>query len=847
MTLRRPRNNNLPPAKRYCNGLTQAGDQCLNSKVQTGPYYCHRHRYSITLLSGAQVTSQYDDWTTRDRNVIISALHDSNRWNSNLTKDQARSLYAHLIISGNSRNILRAQLGSYRVHSAAVQLAINAVSYAITDLQEAGQGFAIFNQDVQGIIPNHYQPLLLRWIWTQRQGDGQAMTSDDSSILIVVQWDVSRGDNQYTATIHALDPGVGWHLDQQQRITEVTNIRAHLSTLYGAGVPNLPNDITWVTATPQTGNPELTHYYTIFQAWSILLGLQLAPNLRNGTDRDPDFRSDANKIVERVLQGNAGWDLIFAFLRSYGFIDPAARPDPNRRFDYATGTSAQDTQYQNLVARISAHSPPGTPVVLDALNNFAMLGLAGQPHQEILTSDSWSHNNRAVHAPALQDLQRRQDAGTLSADEARLFHEGVIFNPRFSAERVQQNYDTIPKHKPTTDGDSPCQEYKRLLGAIEADSRVASWLGNHKQIFGDDDQMLYHTSVHLAISAVLVALNKTQGLETGFSIIESVETEFDNPALGSELVPTPTLRPGRPLICPILLNHHIVLGILCTDDSGQISINVIDSRVWRHDSQARAAMLQRLTHFNTRVGWTRSPLPATINWIRGAPQTNSFECGYITILNGWAHALDLEVVDPDEWQHKTRRPTFHHDIGYLAHIVSGGFADWSLIHAFLRCIGFVTDTREVPANRRFGRTNIEIVTDDDLRNQITALLPTEGAASTSPQTVIRLPVAGTNHTARFPSDRWSANFRDTVILGLERHGIVVDPDRSLRWIERMANQKNLLQEIQGAAAALEAEKRRHRLDKEQRIREGIIVDVTVENLGADSADSPTWPPGGRGE
>jgi hypothetical protein len=80
-------------------------------------------------------------------------------------------------------------------------------------------------------------------------------------------------------------------------------------------------------------------YFAILNAWSVILSLPL--NLQDFVP-GPGFFHDAYKLIQAVLQGEADYLLIWAFLHCRQFVGTSQAPDVGRRFARTVPTHEED-------------------------------------------------------------------------------------------------------------------------------------------------------------------------------------------------------------------------------------------------------------------------------------------------------------------------------------------------------------------------------------------------------------------------------------------------------------------------------------------------------------------------
>ncbi|KAI7572601.1 hypothetical protein KC343_g599 [Hortaea werneckii] len=164
---------------------------------------------------------------------------------------------------------------------------------------------------------------------------------------------------------------------------------------------------------------------------------------------------------------------------------------------------------------------------------------------------------------------------------------------------------------------------------------------------------------------------------------------------------------------------HLSLYIIqSVDPEGAHSGHATRFQVEAHDSfgptrnaalrgDGAFAAVQRMLQFG---GWTGLEIGDPANdalfpnqIIAGegvANQRAGWNCGYHTVLNAWAHALNLQTVAAGV----RLGGRFNAVSVEMVNLAMQGFMDSATIEAFFLCYGYVAADQRVPLNRRFDRT-----------------------------------------------------------------------------------------------------------------------------------------------
>jgi hypothetical protein len=208
---------------------------------------------------------------------------------------------------------------------------------ALNELHPPGQGFTFCDlQEAQlsvlnGDFSDHDQFVLHLHPFEER------------TVLMLVQF------ADVVGTIHVLDTKpVESEPDVRERL--VASVHNRLGKLFTGGTVTLPDSLTWIF-TPEQFQPWQSSYLNILNAWCILLNLPLRPAEWEPT---ASFFEDAQRVIQAVFEGRAGWKLIWAFLRCRNYVNSDEPPAPQRRFV----RTAPETGAEQHIARMNARPAP---------------------------------------------------------------------------------------------------------------------------------------------------------------------------------------------------------------------------------------------------------------------------------------------------------------------------------------------------------------------------------------------------------------------------------------------------------------------------------------------------------
>ncbi|KAI7205072.1 hypothetical protein KC316_g412 [Hortaea werneckii] len=227
---------------------------------------------------------------------------------------------------------------------------------------------------------------------------------------------------------------------------------------------------------------------------------------------------------------------------------------------------------------------------------------------------------------------------------------------------------------------------------------------------------MFQETAFLAIASVMEAIAAAGG--PAFALLDPVLT-------GIPHVAQRVLRPRHTVLYPAHgggafgrggghLSLYIIRGV---GPEGAHSGNATRFQVEAHDSFAptRNAALQGRAFRATRQlleygGWTGHEFGDPENdalfanrIVAGdgvADQRAGWNCGFHTVLNAWAHALNLQTVAAGV----RLGGRFNALSVEMVNLAMQGFMDSTTIEAFFLCFGYVAADQRVPLNRRFERT-----------------------------------------------------------------------------------------------------------------------------------------------
>ncbi|KAH4015563.1 hypothetical protein HBI95_163550 [Parastagonospora nodorum] len=561
-------------------------------------------------------------------------------------------------------------------------------------------------------------------------------------VLLLLQFTLN--DTDTAVTIHVLDSAEG-KLSKEQRQELFDSIDRMRDS-----DPVMPRSIMWIFG-PQQQSAWQIDYFTVLNAWSTLLGLDL--NQHFSLEGKPNFFTEIKQLLQAAAAGQADWKLIWAFLRCSNYVVGTEPPPLNRRFTRTIPMTDLRRYRRVLDERLAPH-----PFFEDPGCFHPKLDeIVGVRHDVDFPRDG-----RAGKAPETQNSTAERNGETgdkpavlLSDREKRNMELGL--EPDFDP----CSYFHEQRNKILAGSKDDLEDF-RQREVNTCTRKFRAWL---------DD-----TETSLAIAAVTMRLTRSQGATQGFSYASAHEVAscFEGEA---ELIAT--FRPGCPMILPLHIERHFVLLIIRLDAQGRPEFSVMDSKPYYLGRKNRANIHDMMFRLIRDTKWWNlwskfedlgSNRPQHTSWLPSATQPSDNECGYYVILNAWSIALGLET-NPDvclDWS-----DTFFRDLQDVIHLARIGRASSKFIYAFLRCYGYVKEGK-VSSDRQFDstlelRNEIDMSTfaddfhmDDAIQFSITSELLWQDLGTKS---VLHLPGGARRHNdaAAFPSDRWDENTRHLAV------------------------------------------------------------------------------------
>ncbi|KAF1993670.1 hypothetical protein P154DRAFT_588402 [Amniculicola lignicola CBS 123094] len=487
---------------------------------------------------------------------------------------------------------------------------------------------------------------------------------------------------------------------------------------------------------------QMSNVHVILNAWAIALGLtpRMPPDSEVGVE-DFENYDDAWTMIRFSQAGLLDWATIASFLICHDLVNEEQIQDVprERRFHITqvqTGLSDQINRLQRLIENDNC--------VADEMPSD-------------ITHPYNLQNNAYSDAPS---------------DRAENSQDDFQNDFQISLDQLPPDFD-------------PCGYYTTAVADLRKRKDVRAWIRSSQalnkyqeaQITSEKGKWLGLGEVLLAIASVTLAITETQIIEGGFSIINSYEIATCATP-GEKALPLPVSRFGRPLIIPLLHYSHLILVVVQLNRYDDITISIVDSRFWHNDRGGRQQVYEYAVRIIRSSNWyrrilTNPQIPETANWIRGPQQTDDSACGYYVIFSAWTIAMGLEI---DE--NMVPSDTFFENALEVVTLARGGYLDWRVVFAFLRCHGFTSSSR-VPSTRRFGATRAlpsEFELASDLEKQLNvedtywAQIRDPDFSELSGWSRVKLP-HGTPHNQAIESDSWDENLRIRVIPELRERGI----------------------------------------------------------------------------
>ncbi|KAF2790443.1 hypothetical protein K505DRAFT_390797 [Melanomma pulvis-pyrius CBS 109.77] len=570
---------------------------------------------------------------------------------------------------------------------------INAVSQAISAVQEIDRGFAIMDRDmlrkrgdIRSIRP--LAPVLFPWRY------------DGHTLLVVVQLEYEDVDlededaDEVQSTnmkkINVVDSGP-WMSSKQKRQQVFDDVKDLIDSIeWDSNGFSFAKSAFWGIAVNQVDLWQ-SSYFTILNAWSILFNLETNVEFQPSTT----FFEDSYNLIDLVLEGLADWRHIWAFLRCHDFVGVENKPSEDRRFAKTIPQTEQKPHFKEL-RRIEGQHFRRAQRSLESLidNTYDTFG-KGTEHDKKSHWDVLTDHERKFEIPELMKAGQFDPKDKIVALRTKLAALKSI--PKRSKIYLPTQF-------------RPCTYFNSRLDELFGEKDFAKSVKSLRK--GSITQLSFRDTF-LAIASVTLAITSIQRPSFGFSILNPNEVESCLTSSHNDNIQD-AIRSGRPMIMPMNYNNHIVLLVLQLGNDRSPSISVVDSGPWTYASKDqntytrddRNAIYQAACNMFRRSNWHQdlnekeSQLPKSALWVPCALQERDWICGHYAVLNAWALALGLEINS----NFVPTKEEFLSDLEDLILIACLGRADWLLILSFLCCHNFVTPKIDVVPTRRFANT-----------------------------------------------------------------------------------------------------------------------------------------------
>ncbi|KAI7489226.1 hypothetical protein KC351_g1501 [Hortaea werneckii] len=327
-------------------------------------------------------------------------------------------------------------------------------------------------------------------------------------------------------------------------------------------------------------------------------------------------------------------------------------------------------------------------------------GEDGQSPSRKSTRESEQDNERASKGPDSQNEHTEGEGGT-----------GVYEGPNAQKGRMEDGGERT--RTPEEERRPPCEVLAEKLAAWREVARAEAQADFDPLQEGHE---MFQETAFLAIASVTEAIAAAGG--PAFALLDPYLTGIPGSVQR-------VLRPRHTVLYPAHrggahrsggghLSLYIIQGV---DPEGAHSGHATRFQVEAHDSfgptrnaalqNGAFAAIQRMLQFG---GWTGLEIGDPANdalfpnqIIAGegvADQRAGWNCGYHTVLNAWAHALNLQTVAAGV----RLGGRFNAVSVEMVNLATQGFMDSATIEAFFLCYGYVAADQRVPLNRRFDRT-----------------------------------------------------------------------------------------------------------------------------------------------
>ncbi|GAB1742558.1 hypothetical protein NU219Hw_g8099t1 [Hortaea werneckii] len=335
---------------------------------------------------------------------------------------------------------------------------------------------------------------------------------------------------------------------------------------------------------------------------------------------------------------------------------------------------------------------------------------SGNSHQDNEGESRWPRPDAQKERTEVEG-EGSQPSGTKRSRESEQDDEGEFEGPDAQKGRMEDGDER--NRTPEEERRAPCEVLAEKLAAWrelargEAHSDFTPLQEGHE---------MYQETAFLAIASVTEAIAAAGG--PAFALLDPVLTGIPGAAQR-------VLRPRHTVLYPAHRGHgyrsgggHLSLYVIRgLGPEGAHSGNATRFQVEAHDSfgPTRNAALRDRAFTPVRQmleygGWTGHEFGNPENdalfrdrIVAGdgvADQRAGWNCGFHTVLNAWAYALNLQTVAAGV----RLGGRFNAVSAEMVNLAMQGFMDSATIEAFFLCYGYVAADQRVPLNRRFERT-----------------------------------------------------------------------------------------------------------------------------------------------
>ncbi|KAI4682346.1 uncharacterized protein J4E88_005236 [Alternaria novae-zelandiae] len=466
---------------------------------------------------------------------------------------------------------------------------------------------------------------------------------------------------------------------------------------------NLPEATMWLPAA-QVTTGDGSFIYAVLNAWALAMGLAPNPSFTSSAHGHESFFIRAQQIFDLDLQDTLNWRVLLAFFRCTGFVKPSEGSENDEEANLPRLSSRFDLgnrSFQKLIARHTAADAAAEGKKIDM--ELVTLGLEdGMRHDLAFAADSLSELERTNLTSIVRDGQ-----WNFADTEEKL-------KKRLDERKEQKMSDMSltkttpppppPPHKSTPDTEEipvdfdPCKHLHEQIKLLEEQGKIEPKVGS------EIDEALpsrWSQAVFGYIEPVVRAINDLLSPERpqrGFTLADlngNSRYADDSGVLDTVVM----------MVCQ--LREHVILVVLQHEDASKEAPDVsrvMDSAPWIATAKERIQIHNLLIEagmlaVDPTADKVKSFVGPVLQWMPGPQQAQVIEAGYIAIMSAWAVLLGLPI-NPEF----SIGADFYDSALPLLQAVVKAHADWKLIWAFLRCVGYTQSEQPPPIQRRFKAT-----------------------------------------------------------------------------------------------------------------------------------------------